>query len=107
MSSTVVKQFVTGGVPAAEILASESSEPGEDHETLSYEKLLWTCSRLLKVLSVCPSNKPEIVQAGGMQALSRHLGHRSTRLVHNILHTLRNLSDMATKQDHLDDLCGS
>ncbi|CAI8003909.1 Catenin beta-1, partial [Geodia barretti] len=64
----------------------------------SYEKLLWTCSRLLKVLSVCPSNKPEIVQAGGMQALSRHLGHRSTRLVHNILHTLRNLSDMATKQ---------
>lgn len=70
----------------------------------SYEKLLWTCSRLLKVLSVCPSNKPEIVQAGGMQALSRHLGHRSTRLVHNILHTLRNLSDMATKQDHLDDL---
>ena len=28
----------------------------------SYEKLLWTCSRLLKVLSVCPSNKPEIVQ---------------------------------------------
>ena len=28
----------------------------------TYEKLLWTCSRLLKVLSVCPSNKPEIVQ---------------------------------------------
>ncbi|CAI8014640.1 Junction plakoglobin, partial [Geodia barretti] len=50
---------------------------------------------------------PLLCQAGGMQALSRHLGHRSTRLVHNILHTLRNLSDMATKQDHLDDLCGS
>lgn len=28
----------------------------------TYEKLLWTCSRLMKVLSVCPSNKPEIVQ---------------------------------------------
>jgi len=28
----------------------------------TYEKLLWTCSRVLKVLSVCPSNKPEIVQ---------------------------------------------
>ena len=28
----------------------------------TYEKLLWTCSRLLKVLSVCSSNKPEIVQ---------------------------------------------
>ena len=30
----------------------------------TYEKLLWTCSRILKVLSVCPSNKPEIVQVG-------------------------------------------
>ena len=28
----------------------------------TYEKLLLTCSRLLKVLSVCASNKPEIVQ---------------------------------------------
>ena len=64
----------------------------------TYEKLLWTCSRLLKVLSVCPSNKPEIVQAGGMQALCSHLGNRSTRLVQNILFTIRNLSDAATKQ---------
>ncbi|KAL5489119.1 hypothetical protein EMCRGX_G018175 [Ephydatia muelleri] len=70
----------------------------------TYEKLLWTCSRLLKVLSVCSSNKPEIVQAGGMQALGMHLGHRSSRLVQNILFTLRNLSDAATKQDQLDDL---
>lgn len=31
----------------------------------SYEKLLWTTSRVLKVLSVCPSNKPAIVEAGG------------------------------------------
>ena len=103
----------------------------------TYEKLLWTCSRVLKVLSVCPSNKPEIVQvgdlaclldsqartrgcvgqppsmcsrqslllmapppfqAGGMQALGSHLSHRSSRLVQNILLTLRNLSDAATKQ---------
>ena len=64
----------------------------------SYEKLLWTVGRLLKALSVCPSNKPEIVQAGGMQALSMHLGHRSGRLVQNVLLTLRNLSDAATKQ---------
>uniref|UniRef100_A0A673NJY8 Junction plakoglobin b n=1 Tax=Sinocyclocheilus rhinocerous TaxID=307959 RepID=A0A673NJY8_9TELE len=27
----------------------------------NYEKLLWTTSRVLKVLSVCPSNKPAIV----------------------------------------------
>lgn len=32
--------------------------------TYSYEKLLWTTSRVLKVLSVCPSNKPAIVEAG-------------------------------------------
>lgn len=32
--------------------------------TNSYEKLLWTTSRVLKVLSVCPSNKPAIVEAG-------------------------------------------
>jgi hypothetical protein len=30
-----------------------------------YEKLLWTTSRVLKVLSVCSSNKPAIVDAGG------------------------------------------
>lgn len=32
--------------------------------TYNYEKLLWTTSRVLKVLSVCPSNKPAIVEAG-------------------------------------------
>ncbi len=32
--------------------------------TYNYEKLLWTTSRVLKVLSVCPSNKPAIVDAG-------------------------------------------
>jgi len=26
------------------------------------EKVLWTCGRLLKVLSACPSNKREIVR---------------------------------------------
>lgn len=64
----------------------------------SYEKLLWTTSRVLKVLSVCPSNKPAIVEAGGMQALGKHLTSNSPRLVQNCLWTLRNLSDVATKQ---------
>ena len=32
-----------------------------------YEKLLWTTSRVLKVLSVCSSNKPAIVDAGGKE----------------------------------------
>ncbi|RWS30943.1 armadillo-like protein [Leptotrombidium deliense] len=72
--------------------------------TYSYEKLLWTTSRVLKVLSVCSSNKPAIVQAGGMQALATHLTHSSQRLVLNSLWTLRNLSDAATKQDNLEPL---
>ncbi|XP_062303927.1 junction plakoglobin-like [Osmerus eperlanus] len=70
----------------------------------SYEKLLWTTSRVLKVLSVCPSNKPAIVEAGGMQALGKHLTGSSQRLMQNCLWTLRNLSDAATKQDGLDSL---
>lgn len=70
----------------------------------NYEKLLWTTSRVLKVLSVCPSNKPAIVEAGGMQALGRHVTGSSQRLSQNCLWTLRNLSDAATKQDGLDGL---
>ncbi|XP_050666523.1 armadillo segment polarity protein isoform X2 [Leptidea sinapis] len=72
-----------------------------------YEKLLWTTSRVLKVLSVCSSNKPAIVEAGGMQALAMHLGNPSGRLVQNCLWTLRNLSDAATKVDGLDALLQS
>jgi Armadillo/beta-catenin-like repeat. len=52
---------------------------------------------LVAVLSVCSSNKPAIVEAGGMQALAMHLGHPSQRLVQNALWTLRNLSDAGTK----------
>merc|ERR1719400_1178972 len=69
-----------------------------------YEKLLWTSSRVLKVLSVCSSNKPAIVEAGGMQALAMHLGHPSQRLVQNCLWTLRNLSDAGTKIENMDNL---
>ncbi|XP_034940829.1 armadillo segment polarity protein isoform X2 [Chelonus insularis] len=69
-----------------------------------YEKLLWTTSRVLKVLSVCSSNKPAIVEAGGMQALAMHLGNPSQRLVQNCLWTLRNLSDAGTKVDGLEGL---
>lgn len=39
-----------------------------------------------------------------MQALATHLSHQSTRLVQNCLWTLRNLSDVATKQDGLEGL---
>uniref|UniRef100_A0A673NLF4 Junction plakoglobin b n=1 Tax=Sinocyclocheilus rhinocerous TaxID=307959 RepID=A0A673NLF4_9TELE len=67
----------------------------------NYEKLLWTTSRVLKVLSVCPSNKPAIVDAGGMQALGQHLTGSSQRLTQNCLWTLRNLSDAATNSTDL------
>ncbi|KAK2723576.1 hypothetical protein QYM36_002055, partial [Artemia franciscana] len=72
--------------------------------TYTYEKLLWTTSRVLKVLSVCSSNKPAIVEAGGMQALGMHLPHQSQRLVQNCLWTLRNLSDAGTKQEGMETL---
>lgn len=43
--------------------------------TYTYEKLLWTTSRVLKVLSVCSSNKPAIVEAGTcMRSVCTSLG---------------------------------
>ncbi|XP_029990508.1 junction plakoglobin a [Sphaeramia orbicularis] len=70
----------------------------------SYEKLLWTTSRVLKVLSVCPSNKLAIVDADGVPAIGKHLTGSSQRLMQNCLWTLRNLSDAATKQEGMDGL---
>lgn len=70
----------------------------------TYEKLLWTTTRVLKVLSVCASNKPAIVQCGGMQALATHLNNPSPRLVLNCLWTLRNLSDAAANCENLEPL---
>lgn len=72
-----------------------------------YEKLLWTASRLLKVLSVCPSNKHAIISTGGIYALSMHLDHPSSRLRLSCLWTLRNLSDAATTIPNLDHLLQS
>lgn len=70
----------------------------------TYEKLLWTTTRVLKVLSVCASNKPAIVQSGGMHALATHLSNPSPRLVLNCLWTLRNLSDAAANCENLEPL---
>lgn len=71
----------------------------------TYEKLLNTTSRVLKVLSACSSNKSAIVSAGGIQALTNNITHPSQILVQNCLWTLRNLSDAATKsQENMDTL---
>lgn len=56
---------------------------------------------------MCLSNKPAIVEAGGMHALAMHLNHPSQRLVQNVLWTLRNLSDAATKCEGLEGLLQS
>ena len=73
--------------------------------SFDYEKLLWTTRRVLKVLSVCSSNKPAIVEEGGMQALAMHLGHpNQTRPELSVDWTLRNLSDAGTKIENLDNL---
>uniref|UniRef100_A0A673WRP8 Catenin (cadherin-associated protein), beta 1 n=1 Tax=Salmo trutta TaxID=8032 RepID=A0A673WRP8_SALTR len=73
--------------------------------TYTYEKLLWTTSRVLKVLSVCSSNKPAIVEAG--TSVGSHSVNPSQRLVQNCLWTLRNLSDAATKQEGMEGLLGT
>ncbi|WAR10137.1 CTNB-like protein [Mya arenaria] len=100
-------QILAYGNQESKLIILASGGPGELVRLMrsyTYEKLLWTTSRVLKVLSVCPSNKPAVVEAGGMQALANHLGHGSQRLVQNCLWTLRNLSDAATKVDSIENL---
>jgi len=100
-------QILAYGNQESKLIILASGGPGElvrIMRSYTYEKLLWTTSRVLKVLSVCSSNKPAIVEAGGMQALAMHLGHQSSRLVQNCLWTLRNMSDAATKVDNIEGL---
>ncbi|NP_001158477.1 beta-catenin protein [Saccoglossus kowalevskii] len=100
-------QILAYGNQESKLIILASGGPAElvrIMRSYTYEKLLWTTSRVLKVLSVCPSNKPAIVDAGGMQALGMHLGHQSNRLVQNCLWTLRNLSDAGTKVDGIEGL---
>ena len=58
-----------------------------------YEKLLWTCSRLLKVLSVNGKAKVTLVQTSAMQILGGLLTQQPTpmnkSIVSNCLWTLR------------------
>lgn len=100
-------QILAYGNQESKLIILASGGPAElvrIMRSYTYEKLLYTTCRVLKVLSVCSSNKPAIVEAGGMQALANHLSNQSTRLVQNCLWTLRNLSDVATKQEGLEGL---
>lgn len=103
-------QILAYGNQESKLIILQSNGPAELVRVMSsnnYEKLLWTTSRVLRVLSVCQNNKTAIVAAGGMQALAMHLNNPSQRLVQNCLLTLRNLSDAATKIDGLDMLLNS
>lgn len=100
-------QILAYGNQDAKLIILECGGPVElvrIMRTYDHEKLLWTTSRVLKVLSVCSNNKPAIVNCGGMQALATHLTHQSQRLMLNCLWTLRNLSDAATRCDNLKPL---
>ena len=98
-------QILAYGNQEAKLIIYASGGPQElvrIMQTYTYEKLLWTTSRTLKVLSVCSNNKPAIIASGGMQALAMHLTHKSSRVVINCLWTLRNLSDAATGDENLE-----
>lgn len=95
------------GNQEAKLIILASGGPAELVRILhsfNYEKLLFTTARVVKVLSVCPSNKTAIIQAGGMQSLALCLNHPSRRLIQECLWTLRNLSDGATKEMNLEPL---
>lgn len=70
----------------------------------NYEKLLFTTARVIKVLSVCPSNKPALIQSGGIQTLALRLNSHSFRLTQECLWALRNLSDATTKEQNVETL---
>lgn len=99
--------ILTFGNQEGKLIILASGGPAELVRVLhsyNYEKLLFTTARVLKVLSVCPSNKPAIIQAGGMQALALCLNHQSNRLIQECLWTLRNLSDIATEEPNIEPL---
>lgn len=98
-------QILAFGNQEGKLIILASGGPAELVRILhsyNYEKLLFTTARAIKVLSVCPSNKPAIIQAGGMQALAICLNHQSHRLVQECLWALRNLSDGATKELNME-----
>ncbi|XP_003743635.1 armadillo segment polarity protein [Galendromus occidentalis] len=100
-------QILAYGNQAAKLTILASGGPSELLRILrsfNYEKLLWTTTRVLKVLSVCSSNKPAIIEAGGIEVLTQHLGSTSSRLVINCLFTIRNLSDAAIPQENIEGL---
>eukprot|EP00095_Tigriopus_kingsejongensis_P001753 maker-scaffold183_size276960-snap-gene-0.18 protein:Tk01753 transcript:maker-scaffold183_size276960-snap-gene-0.18-mRNA-1 annotation:"GE16998" len=73
----------------------------------TYKSLLTMTSRLLKVLSVCPNNKLAIIQAGGIDAIAKHLGNSSNQTKSHCIWALRNLSDAASTINDVKSLIES
>ncbi|XP_059088483.1 junction plakoglobin-like isoform X2 [Tigriopus californicus] len=73
----------------------------------TYKSLLTMTSRLLKVLSVCPNNKVAIIQAGGIDAIAKHLGNSSNQTKSHCIWALRNLSDAASTINDVKSLIES
>lgn len=99
--------MITYGNQEAKLILLASGGPAELVRILysyRYEKLLFTAARAIKVLSVCASNKPALIEAGAMQALALCLDHPSQRLVQECLWSLRNLSDVAIKEINMEQL---
>ena len=61
-------------------------------QTSNSEYLTWSTARAIKTLSSCTRNKTSIIEAGGMQALARHLDVASHRVTEEVLYAMRNLS---------------
>lgn len=69
-----------------------------------YNNLIHKAAQLLKVLSVCPQNKPAIIKAGGMEALAKHLQSQDQTIPYHCSWTMRNLSDVTTNIANPDGL---
>ena len=67
-------------------------------DTINYEKLAWTTTRLLRVLSSSPTIKLGMVTKTTVQVLEKQLYQPlSLRVQQNCLQVLRNLSDQAVQ----------
>ncbi|CAA3006513.1 armadillo segment polarity -like [Olea europaea subsp. europaea] len=58
------------------------------------DELIETASRVLKSLSVCPSNKDDIIRNDGIQLLTECIKRDNQEILKTCLWTLRNLSDV-------------
>lgn len=63
-------------------------------DTQPTDELIETASRVLKSLSVCPENKIDIIENGGVIILTGCIGKNNPEILKTCLWTLRNLSDV-------------